>query len=77
MSIVYHCDGCEKPIGAPIEKGHVTRRQYCEACAVKAEAFLEAEEALRKRLYEQFNAERQVLIDTCSENGFLLPDISA
>lgn len=75
MAASYICDGCGKPVEAPKTVGHVLKRDYCEACEPQAQKFVDAEEALRKKLAEQFNAERDTLIAAASAGGFKLPDI--
>ena len=75
MSIQYACDGCQKPVVTPIEKGHVLKRQYCEICAAVADTFLAGEQELRKSLYEQFKKGRDELIALLSKDGIKLPDV--
>lgn len=75
MSVQFVCDGCAKPVAEPKEVGHVTKRQYCAECAVKADLFIDAEEALRKTLHERFTADRDLLIAKFTDGGFRLPDI--
>lgn len=76
MSIQYLCDGCDQPVAVPMEAGHITKRHYCDECKVKADTFLEAEQALRKRLVEQFVDDRALLIAKFSEGNFKLPDVA-
>jgi hypothetical protein len=75
MAWSFFCDGCACNVAQPIVKGHVLKRGYCETCAQKAEAFLDAEEALRDACYGQFLTARQALINTSSASGFKLPDV--
>lgn len=75
MAAAYTCDGCGKALDVPKEIGLVVRRDYCEDCAAKAQAFLDAEEALRQRLYDQFTTDRGLLIASASDGGFKLPDV--
>ena len=75
MTTLYVCDGCGAGVEKPLKLGHVLKREYCEACGPRARLFVEAEEELRKRLHEQFHADRDLLIAKASEGGFKLPDI--
>lgn len=75
MAAAYTCDGCGCNVAQPVVVGHVLKRDYCDPCATKAKAFLEAEELLRDACYGQFIAARQTLINTNSEGGFKLPDV--
>lgn len=75
MAASYTCDGCGSNVAKPIVVGHVLKRDYCETCAPKAEAFLDAEEVLRDACYAQFLTGRQALINTSSMGGFKLPDV--
>lgn len=75
MSISYSCDGCGANVTEPINVGHVTKRDYCEKCAEKAEAFIAEEEQLRKDTQEKFIDDRAALIAKYSEGGFQLPDV--
>jgi hypothetical protein len=71
----YSCDGCGVKIDEPLIVGHIVKRDYCEACARKAEAFLEAEELLRANASHQFVTARAALIATAAIDGFKLPDV--
>lgn len=75
MAATYSCDGCGKSIDKPILIGHVLKRDYCSNCETRAKAFVEAEEDLRKRLNEQFQSDRALLVSSASEGGFKLPDV--
>lgn len=75
MAIAYSCDGCGAKVDKPKQVGHVIKRDYCETCADKATAFLEAEEVLRRTTQEQFMAARQAFIAQASDGGFKLPDV--
>lgn len=75
MSAAYLCDGCGTAVADPKHVGHVLKRDYCDECEVRAQAFIEAEEALRKRMTEQFNTDRDLLIAKASEGNFKLPDV--
>lgn len=75
MSISYHCDGCNIAIDAPVTVGYITKRDYCPACAVKAEEFVAAEEALRKSTLEAFIDARAALVANASADDFKLPDV--
>lgn len=76
MATIVTCDGCNTPVTEPKRIGHVTPREYCEACAKRADDFQADEEALRKNLHDKFVADRAELIAKFSENGFQLPDIA-
>lgn len=75
MAISYSCDGCGTKVTEPIKIGNVTKREYCEKCAEKAEAFIADEEQLRKDTHEKFIDDRAALIAKYSEGGFHLPDV--
>lgn len=69
------CDGCSKHTPEAKRIGRVLVRDYCVECASKADAFSDAEEALRKRLVDQFNTDRALLVSSASDGGFRLPDV--
>lgn len=73
MAILFVCDGCGAAVENPAKVGHITRREYCESCKVKAEEFVAAEEKLRRETHERFIDERAFLIAKYA--GFLLPDV--
>ena len=73
--ISYSCDGCGAKVTNPERIGHVTKREYCEKCAVMAKQFVADEEALRVELQEKFIDDRAALIAKYSEGGFHLPDV--
>lgn len=75
MAAAYTCDGCRCNVATPKVVGHIIKRDYCESCAAKAEAFQEAEELLRDNCRHQFLAARQALINTSALNDFKLPDV--
>jgi hypothetical protein len=75
MAASYTCDGCGCNVATPKQIGHVLKRDYCEPCADKAQAFLEAEEILRRTTQEQFEKARATFIAHASEGGFKLPDV--
>lgn len=75
MAIVHLCDGCGKPAESVALVGVVVKREYCETCAVIAQEFLVAEDALRVDLVEQFATARKTMIDAASQGGFKLPDV--
>lgn len=75
MATAYVCDGCGKPTLEVKKVGASLARDYCGECETRATAFTEAEEDLRKRLVEQFNTDRGLLIARASEGGFKLPDV--
>lgn len=56
--------------------GFVLKKDYCAACEPRVQAFLDAEEDLRKRLHEQFLTDRSYLIAKASEGNFRLPDVA-
>lgn len=75
MAASFICDGCGTSVTAPKRVGHALVRDYCEECEKRAQAFVEAEEALRSRLHEQFTNDRGLLIAAAAEGGFKLPDV--
>lgn len=75
MAATYICDGCGKPTPNPKKVGHVTKRDYCDECEPRAQAFVDAEEDLRNRLTEQFRTDRGLLVAKASEGNFKLPDV--
>lgn len=75
MAVAYTCDGCGTNVDKPMQVGHVIKRDYCEGCAAKAKAFLEAEEKLRVETQQAFIAARNGLIEVLSKDDFKLPDI--
>lgn len=75
MAAAFSCDGCSTRIQHPIVVGRVLKRDYCEDCAAKARAYMEAEEELRKRLVVSFEEDRGLLISAASEGAFKLPDV--
>lgn len=77
MAATYSCDGCGNPIDKPIVLGKIVKRDYCETCAEAAATFTMAEEALRAAAHEKFIADRALLIERFSANGFKLPDAQA
>lgn len=56
--------------------GHVLKRDYCEKCAPKAEAFLDAEDMARIKARAKFMAKRAELITKHGQGGFKLPDVA-
>lgn len=62
MAASYTCDGCGCNVAKPKIVGHVIKRDYCEPCAAKADAFLEGEEVLRETAHHQFCDARRALI---------------
>lgn len=75
MAASYVCDGCGFAIQEPMKVGHVLKRDYCAACEPRAQAYVDAEEELRKRLTAQFSTDRALLVAKASEGGFKLPDV--
>jgi hypothetical protein len=75
MASVHVCDGCGKPIDAPVVLGRTVPRDYCEDCAVVARKFMEGEDALRKALHEKFIDDRASLIANLLAGSFKLPDV--
>lgn len=73
MAATYSCDGCGCNVVKPAKVGHVIVRDYCDECAGKAQAFLEAEELLRSNAHAQYISARQALIATAGD--FKLPDV--
>ncbi len=76
MAQSFTCDGCGTSIDQPKRIGHVVRRDYCADCAVRARAFIDAEEDLRKRCVDQFKSDLDLLVASAREGGFKLPDVS-
>lgn len=72
MAISYSCDGCGSPVENPRHVGKVLKREYCDACVPKAEAFIVAEETLRVETQVEFASKRQSLIDSYA---IKLPDV--
>lgn len=75
MAAAFSCDGCSTSIQNPVVVGRVLKRDYCEDCAAKARAYIDAEEEMRKRLVVSFEEDRGLLIAAASEGGFRLPDV--
>ena len=75
MSTVTLCDGCMNPVQEPVKIGHVLRMEYCAGCAVTAQAFVDAEEELRRVAVEAFQKGRAGLIEQYAVNEFKLPDV--
>lgn len=75
MAASYTCDGCGKSVDVPRRLGHVIQCDYCAECFERAKSFVDAEEGLRKTLYDRFITDRGLLISAASEGGFKLPDI--
>ena len=75
MATAYLCDGCRSPVENPVKVGHVLKRDYCETCAPRAQAFVEAEENLRADLVATFQSARRRMIEAATEDKFLLPDV--
>lgn len=74
------CDGCGMSVAAPKRVGHALIRDYCEACAIPAEQFVDLEEALRKETHESFTSKRGLLIQKFYDvkgrpATFKLPDV--
>lgn len=74
MASSFSCDGCGNAVEAPAKVGHFMPRDYCPACAPKAEHYLEAEESLRLGLVERFAVERDILISKFGADLASLPD---
>jgi len=74
MAAIFTCDGCNQPVAEPKQIGFVLKRDYCEACAVKAKAFLDAQESMLKELRAVFAAARQDMIEAAGT--FKLPDVA-
>ena len=75
MAASYTCDGCGCNVAHPKQVGHVIKRDYCDSCKPKAEAYLEAEELLRMTAQKQFVGARNALIATSALSNFKLPDV--
>lgn len=75
MAASFTCDGCGTSVDAPMVVGHVTKRDYCESCEKKAQAFLDAEEVERVAIRTVFAAKREELIKKYGADGFKLPDV--
>jgi hypothetical protein len=71
--IHFSCDGCGEPVETPVKIGKVIEREYCETCAVLAQKFIDAEEALRVQTQAAFQREREALIAVHTD--FKLPDV--
>lgn len=76
MSVAYICDGCGAASAQkPDELGTVQKRHYCVPCQPNAQAFIDAEEALRIELHESFVEKRAKLIEIHGRDNFKLPDV--
>lgn len=75
MAKSYTCDGCGCSVQEPEVIGNVLQRDYCEPCAEKAHAFLDAEEVIRDACHAQFVAGRTALVNTYALDNFKLPDV--
>lgn len=75
MASTYICDGCHAPVAEPVKVGHVLARDYCEACAEAANAFIAAEDKERAAVHSVFQGKREKLVKKFGANGFLLPDV--
>lgn len=75
MAQSFVCDGCGANVEAPIVKGHVLKRDYCESCAENAEAFLEEEEKARVSVQHSFAKMRDVLVKKYGKALTKLPDV--
>ena len=75
MSVFFKCDGCGEGVDSPKKVGFVLKRDYCSACAVTADNFLNEEEELRKATQERFVDERAAIIARYSVGNFKLPDL--
>lgn len=75
MAVAYSCDGCGCAVENPKKAGFVLKRDYCDACEVIAQAFLEQEERERLNAAAEFKSKRDLLIAHFSINGFKLPDV--
>jgi len=77
MAATYSCDGCGGNVAKPKVVGAVLKRDYCEACAKNAEAFLAALEDNHAHFRERFMEIRQQLINVHGQDGkFKLPDVA-
>ena len=72
MATHFVCDGCGSPVENPVKVGHIVKREYCPDCAKTADEYVDAEEAMRKKLHEQFIDRRAALI--ARYPNFRLPD---
>ena len=75
MAASFTCDGCGAAVDKPKQVGHVLKRDYCEACTVRAEAFVDAEEAERVAVQVVFAGKREKLIAEFGAGNFKLPDV--
>jgi hypothetical protein len=75
MAASFTCDGCSLIVDKPVKVGFVIPREYCQKCAAKAKAFLDAEEAERMALSSVFAGKREKLIAQYGADNFLLPDV--
>jgi hypothetical protein len=76
MAVSYSCDGCGVAVEIPARVGKITQREYCEDCGLKAQAFVDAEEALRLEVQQAFVKKREALIAKHGKSGFKLPDVA-
>lgn len=75
MARSFTCDGCGDPVDNPKQVGHVIQRDYCPTCAVKAEEYLQSEEAERLAVQSAFVGKRDKLIKKHGAGRFKLPDV--
>lgn len=73
MAIHHSCDGCGVTVETPIKVGKVIERDYCVTCEARANAFIAAEEALRKETQRAFVEARAKLIESYAD--IKLPDV--
>jgi hypothetical protein len=77
MAVSFICDGCGCSVAKPKWIGTVIVRDYCEACAKNAEAFLAEEEENRANYRQSFAEARRQLISAYGKEGrFRLPDVA-
>jgi len=75
MAASFSCDGCGVSVEQPSVVGFVLKRDYCEACAKKAQKFLDAEDKERQALRAAFLAKREKLVEKYGASNFKLPDV--
>lgn len=75
MATKHFCDGCEAAIeGEPQVRGYVIKRDYCEACAEKVDAYQSEMDAIHNDLSERWVVQIRQLRKRYHKQVTLLPD---
>ena len=75
MAQSFTCDGCGANVEVPAVIGFVLKRDYCEACAGNAKAFLEEEEKARVVAQSDFTVKRDRIVKKFCKVLTKLPDV--